>query len=158
GLGTFNPLHGTRKPTSVGPAVPGFEVKTVDPASSEELPADEVGEVLLRGPAVMAGYWKKPEATAEVLDAEGWLRTRDPGRVDENGYLISLDGIKDLVIHGGYNVPPREIEEVIYEIPEVDQVSVVRTPHEKYRQQVTAVIARTPGSDLGADEVEPFCR
>ena len=158
GLGTFNPLHGTRKPTSVGPAVPGFEVKTVDPASGEELPAGEVGEVLLRGPAVMAGYWKKPEATAEVLDAEGWFRTGDLGRVDEDGYLFIVDRIKDLIIHGGYNVYPREVEEVIYEIPEVDQVSVVGTPDEKYGQQVTAVIARTPGSDLGADEVERFCR
>jgi long-chain acyl-CoA synthetase len=158
GLGTFNPLHGTRKPTSVGPAVPGFEVKTVDPATGEELPAGEVGEVLLRGPAVMAGYWKKPEATAEVLDAEGWFRTGDLGRVDEDGYLFIVDRIKDLIIHGGYNVYPREVEEVIYEIPEVDQVSVVGTPDEKYGQQVTAVIARTPGSDLGADEVERFCR
>lgn len=157
GLGTFNPLHGTRKPMSVGPAVPGFEVKTVDP-DGNELPAGKVGEVLLRGPAIMAGYWKKPEATAEVLDAEGWFRTGDLGRLDEDGYLFIVDRIKDLIIHGGYNVYPREVEEVLYEIPDVAQASVVGTPDEKYGQQVTAVIARTPGSDLDAADVERICR
>ncbi|WP_152349024.1 AMP-binding protein [Brevibacterium sp. CFH 10365] len=157
GLGTFNPLHGTRKPASVGPAVPGFEVKTVD-SGGEELPVGEVGEVLLRGPAVMAGYWKKPEATAEVLDAEGWFRTGDLGRLDEDGYLFIADRIKDLILHGGYNVYPREVEEVLYEIPDVAQASVVGTPDEKYGQQVTAVIARTPESNLEVADVERICR
>lgn len=157
GLGTFNPLFGTRKVGSVGVAAPGFEVKIIDPDGSL-LPAGEVGEVVLRGPAVMLGYWKKPEATAEVLDAEGWFRTGDLGRLDDDGYLFIVDRIKDLIIHGGYNVYPREVEEVLYEIPGVAQASVVGTPDEKYGQQVTAVIALSPGAQLDAAEVERFTR
>lgn len=157
GLGTFNPLFGTRKVGSVGIAAPGFEVKIIDPDGAP-LPADEVGEVVLRGPAVMLGYWKKPEATAEVLDEDGWFRTGDLGRVDEDGYLFIVDRIKDLIIHGGYNVYPREVEEVLYEIPGVAQASVVGTPDEKYGQQVTAVIALSPGAQLDAAEVERFTR
>lgn len=157
GLGTFNPLFGTRKIGSVGLPTPGFEVKVID-VDGATLSAGEVGEVVLRGPAVMLGYWKKPEATAEVLDDEGWFRTGDLGKLDDDGYLFIVDRIKDLIIHGGYNVYPREVEEVLYEIPGVAQASVVGTPDEKYGQQVTAVIARTPGSDLDAAEVERVAR
>lgn len=157
GLGTFNPLFGTRKVGSVGLPTPGFEVKVIDLEGSP-LPAGEVGEVALRGPAVMLGYWKKPEATAEVLDHEGWFRTGDLGHLDEDGYLFIVDRIKDLIIHGGYNVYPREVEEVLYEIPGVAQASVVGTPDEKYGQQVTAVIALSPGAHLDAAEVERFAR
>ena len=157
GLGTFNPLFGTRKVGSVGPSTPGFEVKVID-VDGASLPAGEVGEVVLRGPAVMLGYWKKPEATAEVLDDEGWFRTGDLGKLDDDGYLFIVDRIKDLIIHGGYNVYPREVEEVLYEIPGVAQASVVGTPDEKYGQQVTAVIALSPGAHLDAAEVERFAR
>ena len=114
--------------------------------------------MVLRGPAVMLGYWKKPEATAEVLDDEGWFRTGDLGHLDDDGYLFIVDRIKDLIIHGGYNVYPREVEEVLYEIPGVAQASVVGTPDEKYGQQVTAVIALSPGAHLDAAEVERFAR
>ncbi|WP_240372398.1 class I adenylate-forming enzyme family protein [Brevibacterium zhoupengii] len=157
GLGTFNPLLGTRKAGSVGPPTPRFEVKVID-TDGASLPASEVGEVVLRGPAVMLGYWKKPEATAEVLDDEGWFRTGDLGHLDEDGYLFIVDRIKDLIIHGGYNVYPREVEEVLYEIPGVAQASVVGIPDEKYGQQVTAVIALSPGAHLDAAEVEKFAR
>jgi long-chain acyl-CoA synthetase len=157
GLGTFNPLFGTRKVGSVGVAAPGFEVKIVD-ALGESLPADEIGEVVLRGPSVMVGYWHKPEATAEVLDADGWFRTGDLGRLDADGYLFIVDRIKDLIIHGGYNIYPREVEEVLYEIPGVAQACVVGTPDEKYGQQVAAVITRAPGSELNAAEVERYSR
>lgn len=157
GLGTFNPLFGTRKIGSVGLPTPGFEVKVID-VDGATLSAGEVGEVVLRGPAVMLGYWKKPEATAEVLDDEGWFRTGDLGKLDDDGYLFIVDRIKDLIIHGGYNVYPREVEEVLYEIPGVAQASVVGTPDEKYGQQVTAVIALSPGAHLDAEEVESFAR
>ena len=157
GLGTFNPLFGTRKVGSVGVAAPGFDVKIIDPSGTSR-PAGEVGEVVLRGPAVMLGYWKKPEATAEVLDAEGWFRTGDLGRLDDDGYLFIVDRIKDLIIHGGYNVYPREVEEVLYEIPGVAQASVVGTADETYGQQVTAVISLTPGAQLDAAEVERYAR
>lgn len=157
GLGTFNPLFGTRKVGSVGVAAPGFEVKIID-ALGDTLPAGEVGEVVVRGPSVMVGYWKKPEATAEVLDADGWFRTGDLGRIDADGYLFIVDRIKDLIIHGGYNIYPREVEEVLYEIPGVAQACVVGTPDEEYGQQVTAVITRVPGAELNAAEVERYSR
>lgn len=156
-VGTFNPIDGVRKPGSVGPAVPQMEVRVVD-LDGAPVTAGEDGEVCLRGPAIMAGYWNRPEATAEVLDADGWFRTGDIGRLDEDGYLYIVDRMKDLILHGGYNVYPREVEEVLYEIPGVREAAVIGTPDEKYGQQVTAVIARTPGSDLDAEEVERITR
>ena len=156
-LGTFNPLHGVRKVGSVGHAVPRMEVKVVD-LDGNDAPADEPGEVCLRGPAVMSGYWNRPEATAEVLDADGWFRTGDIGRLDEDGYLFLIDRMKDLIIHGGYNVYPREVEEVLYEIPGVREAAVIGTPDERYGQQVTAVIARTADSQLDAADVERVAR
>lgn len=156
-VGTFNPLHGTRKVGSVGHAVPRMEVKVVD-VDGNDAASGEPGEVCLRGPAVMRGYWNRPDATAEVLDEDGWFRTGDIGRLDEDGYLFIVDRMKDLIIHGGYNVYPREVEEVLYEIPGVREAAVVGTPDDRYGQQVTAVIARSEGSQLDAAEVERVTR
>ena len=156
-VGTFNPIVGVRKVGSVGCPVPRMEVRVVD-LDGREVAAGVDGEICLRGPAVMAGYWNRPEATAEVLDADGWFRTGDIGRVDEDGYLFIIDRMKDLILHGGYNVYPREVEEVLYEIPGVREAAVIGTPDETYGQQVTAVIARTPGSDLDPAEVERVTR
>ena len=156
-VGTFNPIVGVRKQGSAGCATPRMEVRIID-LDGREVPAGVDGEICLRGPAIMAGYWNRPEATAEVLDAEGWFRTGDIGRLDEDGYLFIIDRMKDLILHGGYNVYPREVEEVLYEIPGVREAAVIGTPDEKYGQQVTAVIARTPGSDLDAAEVERVTR
>jgi long-chain acyl-CoA synthetase len=156
-VGTFNPIVGVRKQGSAGCATPRMEVRIID-LDGQEVPAGVDGEICLRGPAIMAGYWNRPEATAEVLDAEGWFRTGDIGRLDEDGYLFIIDRMKDLILHGGYNVYPREVEEVLYEIPGVREAAVIGTPDEKYGQQVTAVIARTPGSDLDAAEVERVTR
>ena len=156
-VGTFNPLHGVRKVGSVGCAVPRMEVKVVD-LDGNTTATGEPGEVCLRGPAVMRGYWKRPEATADVLDADGWFRTGDIGKLDEDGYLFIVDRMKDLIIHGGYNVYPREVEEVLYEIPGVREAAVVGTPDDRYGQQVTAVIARSEGSQLDAAEVERVTR
>jgi len=156
-VGTFNPIVGVRKQGSAGCATPLMEVRIID-LDGREVPAGVDGEICLRGPAIMAGYWNRPEATAEVLDAEGWFRTGDIGRLDEDGYLFIIDRMKDLILHGGYNVYPREVEEVLYEIPGVREAAVIGTPDEKYGQQVTAVIARTPGSDLDAAEVERVTR
>ena len=156
-VGTFNPIVGVRKQGSAGCATPRMEVRIID-LDGQDVPAGVDGEICLRGPAIMAGYWNRPEATAEVLDAEGWFRTGDIGRLDEDGYLFIIDRMKDLILHGGYNVYPREVEEVLYEIPGVREAAVIGTPDEKYGQQVTAVIARTPGSDLDAAEVERVTR
>lgn len=156
-VGTFNPIVGVRKQGSAGCATPRMEVRIID-LDGQEVPAGVDGEICLRGPAIMAGYWNRPEATAEVLDADGWFRTGDIGRLDEDGYLFIIDRMKDLILHGGYNVYPREVEEVLYEIPGVREAAVIGTPDEKYGQQVTAVIARSPGSDLDAAEVERVTR
>jgi long-chain acyl-CoA synthetase len=146
-VGTFNPIVGVRKQGSAGCATPRMEVRIID-LDGQEVPAGVDGEICLRGPAIMAGYWNRPEATAEVLDAEGWFRTGDIGRLDEDGYLFIIDRMKDLILHGGYNVYPREVEEVLYEIPGVREAAVIGTPDEKYGQQVTAVIARTPAAEV----------
>lgn len=156
-VGTFNPLDGVRKLGSVGYAVPQMEVRVVG-LDGTPVPPNEPGEVCLRGPAVMAGYWNRPEATAEVLDADGWFRTGDIGKLDEDGYLFIVDRMKELIIHGGYNVYPREVEEVLYEIPGVREAAVVGRPDERYGQQVTAVVARAAGSDLDAAEIERVTR
>ncbi|WP_029089837.1 class I adenylate-forming enzyme family protein [Brevibacterium album] len=159
-LGTFNPIDGERKVGSVGRPVGEQEVRVIG-LDGSPVPAGEVGEVCIRGPVVMKGYWNRPEATAEVLSPDGWFRTGDLGRMDSDGYLFIVDRLKDLIIHGGYNVYPREVEEVLYEIPGVREAAVVGTPDEKYGQQVTAVLTRTAddaGAALTAEAVERAAR
>jgi long-chain acyl-CoA synthetase len=129
---------------SVGAALPGCEV-AVRALDGAELPAGEIGEVHLRGPVVMKGYWGRPDATAEVLH-DGWLATGDLGRVDEAGELHIVDRKKELVIRGGYNVYPREVEEVLYEHPDVVEAAVVGVPHDHYGEEVAAAIALRPGA------------
>jgi long-chain acyl-CoA synthetase len=118
----------------------------------------EVGEVCVKGVNVMAGYWNNPEATAKVFDDEGFFHTGDLGRMDEDGYLYIVDRLKDLIIHGGYNVYPREVEEVLYEHPGILEVAVIGIPDEKYGQTVTAVITPMPGVTLTEDEIEAYTR
>jgi long-chain acyl-CoA synthetase len=128
---------------SVGAALPGCEI-AVRALDGAELPPGEIGEVHLRGPVVMKGYWGRPEATAEVLH-DGWLATGDLGRLDEAGELHIVDRKKELVIRGGYNVYPREVEEVLYEHPDVVEAAVVGVPHDHYGEEVAAAIALRPG-------------
>src|SRR5206468_6256467 len=111
-------------------------------------------EVQFRGPSVVAGYWENPEATAEAIDADGWLATGDIGRLDEDGYLFLVDRKKELVIRGGYNVYPREVEEVLYAHPDVLEAAVVGVPHELLGEEVAAVVVRRPGTQLSADELQ----
>lgn len=156
-FGTFNPWDGRIVPGSVGLPVPQLEVRVVGPHGAE-CEVDEVGEVCIRGAMVMRGYWNNPEATARAFDEDGFFRTGDLGRIDADGYLFIVDRIKDLIIHGGYNVYPREVEEVLYEHPHVLEAAVVGTPDEHYGQTVTAVITPLPGTALTAEEIEAFCR
>ena len=156
-FGTFNPWNGRIVPGSVGVPVPQLEVRVVGPDGAD-CAVDEVGEVYLRGTMVMAGYWNNPEATAAAFDEHGFFRTGDLGRLDADGYLSIVDRIKDLIIHGGYNVYPREVEEVLYEHPKVLEAAVIGSPDEHYGQTVTAVIAPMPGQTLTEAEVEAFCR
>jgi fatty-acyl-CoA synthase len=116
------------------------------------VPAGEVGEVCVRGPHVMAGYWKRPEETAAALQG-GWLHTGDMGRFDADGYLYLVDRKKDLIITGGFNVFPREVEDVIAALPEVALVAVVGVPDERWGEAVTALVVARPGATVDPDAV-----
>ncbi|WAL41142.1 AMP-binding protein [Brevibacterium sp. BRM-1] len=154
---TLNRWDGVIKPGTVGTDLPNIETKIVA-LDGTDADVDEVGEVCVRGSIVMAGYWNRPEATAEAIDADGWFRTGDLGSKDADGYLSIVDRLKEMIIHGGYNVYPREIEEVLYEHPGVLEAAVIGSPDEHYGQIVAAAITPMPGVELTAAEIEAFCR
>jgi malonyl-CoA/methylmalonyl-CoA synthetase len=156
-MNVSNPHDGERRPGTVGLPLPGVELRL----------AEGDGEVLLRGPNVFDGYWRNPEATAEAFDADGWFRTGDLGSLDERGYLRIEGRSKELIITGGYNVHPREVEELLLEHPGVAEVAVVGTPSEEWGEVVTAfVVATDPGDPpdegellaLAAEQLAPFKR
>ncbi|WP_324401024.1 hypothetical protein [Ottowia sp.] len=120
-------------------------------------PPGVVGEVYIKGPVVTPGYWNRPDATAEVL-RDGWFRTGDLAETDAEGDLRIVDRAKDLIIRGGYNVYPGEVEEVLYELPGVVEAAVVGVPDAYYGEEVAAVIVRRPGSTLDAAAVESWAR
>jgi long-chain acyl-CoA synthetase len=124
---------------------------------TKELALGEVGELILRGPQVMKGYWKKPKETAEVL-RNGWLYTGDIGRKDEDGYFYIVDRKKDLIIAGGFNIYPREVEEVLFEHPSIQEAAVVGIPDSYRGETVKAFIVLKGGTALSSDEVIAWCR
>ncbi|MCZ7564839.1 MAG: AMP-binding protein [Burkholderiales bacterium] len=140
---------------SVGIAQTGMEVRVAD-AGDRPLPPGEAGEVLVRGPAVMRGYWQNEEATAVALH-NGWLHTGDVGALDADGFLTLLDRSKDLIISGGSNVYPREVEEVLLTHPGVQEVSVVGRPNPEWGEEIVAVVVRTPGTPVAAEELDRLC-
>jgi long-chain acyl-CoA synthetase len=154
--GTFNP-QGKRKPGSIGTALPGTEVSVLG-RDGAALPAGEVGEIALRGYHVMKGYWNRDEATGEVLSDDGWLRTGDLGRVDREGYFYIVDRKKDMIIRGGYNVYPREIEEILYEHPAISAAAVLGIPDEAMGEEVGAAVVLKPGYELEPAEIRTFVK
>ena len=154
---TLTPFWDVIKPGSVGIDLPGIETKIVTLEGRDADPC-EVGEVLVRGSIVMAGYWNRPADTAEAIDSDGWFHTGDLGRKDTDGYLFIVDRLKEMIIHGGYNVYPREIEEVLYEHPGVLEAAVVGSPDDHYGQTVAAAITPLPGVTITKEEVEAFAR
>ena len=152
-----NPYEGERRPGTVGKPYPGQEARVVDVKTREPLPAGEVGEIEVRGPHVFAGYWNRPDATEESFDEDGWFRTGDLGFVGEDGYFTISGRLKELIISGGYNVYPREVEEVVEGCPGVSEVAVVGLPDPEYGERVVAAVVRDdPG--LTAEKVADFCR
>lgn len=143
--------------TTVGRALPNVEVKIVDPASGEEVPRGQQGELYTRGYHVMKGYYKNPEATAEVIDADGWLHTGDLATMDENGYCKITGRIKDMIIRGGENIYPREIEEFLYTHPGIKDVQVVGVPSRKYGEEVVAFVQLKNDAKLTSDDLRAFC-
>ena len=156
GCGTFSDIHRPTKVGTVGPALPTMQVE-VRNARGTPVPACEVGEVHLSGPGLMKGYWGRPEATAEDLE-EGWLRTGDLGYLDADGYLTVVDRVKDLIIRGGYNVYPREVEEVLYEHPAIVEVAVVGVPDEFYGEEAAAVIVVASDAVVTGDEIRTWAK
>lgn len=156
GTATFRDLNGEPKVGTVGPALPGFTIEIRDPDGTP-LAADEVGEIFLKGPTVMTGYWNRPEATASEL-VDGWLRTGDIGAMDADGDLRIIDRAKDLIIRGGYNVYPREVEEVLYTHPDIVEVAVIGVPDAHYGEEIAAVIALRPDAVLDTDSLRGWAK
>ena len=155
-VASFNHLDRERKPGSIGTPIRGVEMKVVDEAGSE-VPSGEVGEITIRGHNVMKGYWNRPDATAQVMEG-GWLHTGDMARIDEDGYFFIVDRKKEMIIRGGYNVYPREIEEVLYEHPSILEAAVMGVPDEAMGEEVGAAVVLRPGTDATADEIRSFVK
>jgi long-chain acyl-CoA synthetase len=155
-VASFNHPDRVRKPGSIGTPIEGVHMRLID-ENGYTVPDGEVGEIAIRGHNVMTGYWGKPEATAQAIP-DGWFRTGDMARVDEEGYYYIVDRKKDLIIRGGYNVYPREIEEVLHEHPAVAEVAVVGIPHPDLGEEVGAAVALKPGGSATADELRAFVR
>ena len=142
---------------SVGKPIAHVEYRIVGD-DGREVPTGEVGELLIRGPNVFVGYWQKPDASREVLDEDGWFHSGDLARVDAEGYYYIVDRKKDMVISGGENVYPAEIEQVLYQRPEIAEVAVLGTPDARWGEAVTAVVALKAGQQLDADELIAWAR
>jgi malonyl-CoA/methylmalonyl-CoA synthetase len=157
GMNLTNPYDGERRAGTVGGPFPGQEARVVDVEYREPLPAGEVGEIEVRGPHVFEGYWNRPDATEEVLREDGWFSTGDLGSVSEDGYFTISGRTKELIISGGYNVYPREVEELLEGCSGVAEVAVVGLPDEEFGERVTAVVVRDD-PELSEREVQDFCR
>ena len=153
----LNPLRGLRKPGCIGLPFPDTDCRVVDMETGRDLPPGEPGEMLVKGPQVMAGYWNRPQDTAECL-RDGWLDTGDIAVMDEDGYFRIVDRKKDMAIIGGYNVYPREIDEVLYEHPKVREAVAVGVPHPTRGEIIKAYVVPEPGQTLEQAEVTAWCR
>jgi long-chain acyl-CoA synthetase len=156
-VASFNHPDRERKVGSIGTPIEGVEMKLVDD-DGNEVEQGEVGEIAIRGHNVMKGYWNREEATREVLDDDGWFRTGDMAKIDEDGYFFIVDRKKELIIRGGYNVYPREIEEVLYEHEGVLEAAVVGVPDDSLGEEVGAAVVLKDGEDLSADEIRSYVK
>ena len=158
GMNLSNPLHGERRVGSVGMPLPGVQARTVDADTGAPLPDGEVGEVQIKGAHVFAGYWRQPQKTAEAFTADGWLRTGDMGMRDSDGYFTLKGRANDLIISGGLNIYPPEVELALMSHAGVAACAVIGCPDAEWGETVVAVIAPKPGAALDADEVCAHCR
>ena len=153
-----NPVHGERRNGTIGLPFPSTEARVVDPETGTPQLAGEVGELVVRGPQVMAGYWERPEETAACLSADGWLRTGDMAQMSDDGFFTIVDRAKDLVIVGGINVYPREVEEVLLTHPAVADAAVIGVPDERRGEVPFAFVVLTPDASAGEEELLAHCR
>jgi fatty-acyl-CoA synthase len=143
---------------TVGQVHPHVEIKIIDPSTGRTVERGQPGEFLARGYVVMRGYWNDPERTAEAIDAQRWMHTGDMATMDDDGYVRIVGRIKDMVIRGGENVYPREIEEFLYTHPNIADVQVIGVPDERYGEELMAWVILRPGASLTEDEVKAFCK
>ncbi|MBW1709064.1 MAG: AMP-binding protein [Deltaproteobacteria bacterium] len=153
GMNFSNPIRGKRVPGSIGLPLPELEVRVIDPESLEDVSPGQTGELWLKGPGITPGYWLRPEETEKAF-VDGWFRTGDLGRVDEAGYYFLSDRIKHIIISGGENISPREIEQVIDALDGVRESSVVGLPDPTWGEKVVAAVILNPGSTLTADQIK----
>ena len=151
----FNPIDGLRKPLSIGLSLPGIDMKIMD-ETGQEIPTGELGEICVRGPNVMKGYWKQPEETAKAFFGE-WFRTGDIGTEDEDHYFCIVDRIKDMVIVNGMNVYPRVVEEVLYRHEAIHEAAVIGQPHKLHGEVPIAYIALNTGCEATTADIRAFC-
>ena len=152
-----NPIYGQRKAGSIGLPFPDVEAKIMDYDKFVEKPQGEEGELWLRGPQVMQGYWGRPDETAKTITEDGWLRTGDIARMDSDGYFYIVDRLKDIIIASGFNIVPREVEEVLFEHPKVQEAVVAGVPDAYRGETVKAYVVLRSGETATADELIAFC-
>jgi long-chain acyl-CoA synthetase len=145
-----------RKPGSIGTPIKDVEMQVVDDDDSP-VPQGEVGEIVIRGHNIMKGYWQRPDSTEEAMRG-GWFHSGDMARVDEEGYFYIVDRKKDLIIRGGYNVYPREVEEVLYEHPKIREAAVVGVPHDEWGEEIGAAIVLHDGEELAPEEISAYVK
>jgi long-chain acyl-CoA synthetase len=155
-VASFNHPDRERKPGSIGTPIEGVEMKVVDD-DGNEVPDGEVGEIVIRGHNVMKGYWNRPDATKESI-RDGWFHSGDMATVDDDGYFFIVDRKKDMIIRGGYNVYPREIEEILYEHPAVREAAVIGVQHDEYGEEVAAAVALKNGAQTTAEELRDYVK
>ena len=143
---------------TVGQVHPHVEIKIADPATGRTVPRDEPGELLTRGYSVMLGYWDDPARSAEAIDRAGWMHTGDLATMDADGYVNIVGRIKDMIIRGGENVYPREVEEFLYSHPDIEDVQVIGVPDLRYGEEIMAWVRLRDGASLDADALRQFCR
>jgi long-chain acyl-CoA synthetase len=150
-VASFSRRDRERKPGSIGLPVRGVELRLIDEK-------DGVGEIAIRGHNVMKGYWNNPDATANAIDADGWFHTGDLGRVDDEGYYFIVDRKKEMIIRGGFNIYPREIEEILHEHPDVMEAAIIGLPHDELGEEVGAAVVLKPGHQADADDIKRFVK
>jgi long-chain acyl-CoA synthetase len=154
----INPPEGSPKIASIGLPVADTEARIMDlETGTREMPVGEIGEIVIRGPQVMKGYWNKPDETALVL-RDGWLYTGDIAKKDADGYFYIVDRKKDMIIAGGYNIYPREVEEVLFECPKIKEAAVAGVPDPYRGETVVAFVVMKDGSTATSEEIMAFCR
>lgn len=157
GMNFSNPLRGKKKAGSIGIPLPGLRVRIVDPLTLRNVDRGQTGELWLKGPSVTPGYWRKPEETARAFE-QGWFRTGDLGRVDQDGYFYLTDRIKHVIISGGENVSPKEVEDVINRFPGVSESSVVGIPDKRWGEKVVVAVVARPRCIVTSQEIRDHCK